>query len=391
MDKDAKKEGIHKDHILLVEDNPDNIELAKEILSEEGYHIGVAKNGLEALNYIEKNPIPDLILLDIAMPVMDGFQTCKRLKENPDTQHTPIIFLSALNDTANIVKGFELGAVDYVFKPFNFYELISRVKTHIELKHSREKLVSVNHYLEKVVDERTQELRLAYDRLEHLDKAKTEFLSLISHELRTPLNGIIGYFSLVNEMNDEPVMDANFKGSVEELIHKLLRFSDLSILFTELRASYYDSKNIDINIKEKVQSIVDQYQQTIEKKNLHIALDIKKEQSIQADDYLITNCLDIVMDNAFKFSPERSEVKIEVKEIGEFIQINISDDGPGFTDKARNYLFELFEADNYSNTYSGFGLGMATVKLILDTIGGKIEVKNKNGSGAIVELYFKKN
>jgi len=391
MDKSTEKDKKKQYSILLIEDNLDNIELATEILSQEGYFVGIAKNGIEALEYIEKKDLPDLFLLDIAMPEMDGFQTCMRLKDDKRTADIPIIFLSALNDTANIVKGFELGAVDYVFKPFNFYELLSRVKTHIELKENRTKLKSVNQYLEKVVDERTQELRHAYDRLEHLDKAKTEFLSLISHELRTPLNGIIGYFSLLNESDaDTAIIDDSFKDSVDELIKKLLRFSDLSILFTELRSSYYDSKSQEIVIIEIIEKIVEQHQQAISAKRLYLNVSFDQNIKLIADSYLFNNCMEIVIDNATKFSPENGEIKIDIEEDDEYLTMIVTDDGPGFTDKARNYLFELFETDNFSNTYSGFGLGMATVKLIMDTLEGKVDIKNNNGKGAAIKMSFKK-
>ena len=390
---DVKKElDINRQyHILLTEDNIDNIELANEILSQEGYYVGIARNGLEALKYIEDKGLPDLILLDIAMPEMDGFQTCIRLKDDERTSDIPIIFLSALNDTANIVKGFELGAVDYVFKPFNFYELLSRVKTHIELKENRAKLQSVNVYLEKVVEERTQELRQAYERLEHLDRAKTEFLSLISHELRTPLNGIIGYFSLLNETEvQSTIVDENFKSSVEELIQKLLRFSDLSILFTELRSSYYNSKSIEINLSEAIEKVMGNYNLVVERKKVEICKLFSKENILFADPVLFNNCLDIVIDNAIKFSPEERKILLKVEENDQFFTLIIEDDGPGFSDKARNYLFELFETDNFSNTYSGFGLGMATVKLIMDTLEGRVEVENKKESGARIKLSFRK-
>jgi two-component system, sensor histidine kinase and response regulator len=377
-------------HILLVEDNKDNIELALEILTEEGYRVGVARNGLEALEYIEKNQKPDLILLDIAMPEMDGFQTCIQLKGNENTSDIPIIYLSALNESASIVKGFELGAVDYVLKPFSFYELLSRVRTHIELKESREKLLSVNNYLEKVVEERTHELRHAYERLEHLDKAKTEFLSLISHELRTPLNGIIGYFSLFKEMVDQPAaIDDQFKNSVDDLIKKLLRFSDLSILFTELRSSYYASKNEDVVINASIESVMEPLKPLADAKKLDVVNTIEDGEILIADRYLFNNCLDIVLDNAIKFSPERGEVKISCFYADGFKTMVITDDGPGFTDKARNYLFDLFETDNFSNAYSGFGLGMATLKLIMDTFEGRVEIGNKSEKGAIIKLSFK--
>lgn len=381
---------VKKYQILLVEDNIDNIELANEILTEEGYIVHIAKNGITALDYLEKNPNPDLILLDIAMPEMDGFQACIRIKDNEKTAEIPIIYLSALNDTANIVKGFELGAVDYVFKPFNFYELLSRVRTHIELKENRDKLQNMNKYLEKVVEERTYELRKAYQKLEHLDKAKTDFLSLISHELRTPLNGIMGYFSLLNEMDyDNFVIDDNFKVSVDDLIKKLLRFSDLSILFTELRSAYYASKKQEIGIFQSITSLMEPYIEDIEKNQLDVVIDVNENETLVSDKFLFNNCLEIIINNAIKFSPPEGKLLISTTKDQDYTSIAIVDDGPGFTEKAKEFLFDIFETDNFSNTYSGFGLGMSTLKLIIDFLEGKVETGNTVGGGAVVKLYFK--
>ncbi|MBF0277404.1 MAG: sigma-54-dependent Fis family transcriptional regulator [SAR324 cluster bacterium] len=153
--------------ILIVDDHPKNIQVVGKILSNHGYRSIIAKNGIEALKASEK-VLPDLILLDVMMPEMDGYETCRHLKESPQTRDIPVIFLTAKTETEDIVQGFELGAVDYVNKPFNSHELLARIRTHLELKQYRE-------HLKQLVSERTAELQEAYDQIKKLqDRLENE-------------------------------------------------------------------------------------------------------------------------------------------------------------------------------------------------------------------------
>jgi len=146
------------DRILIVDDTPRNIQVLGTILEEKGYQINVAQNGLQALDVVAKVP-PDIILLDVMMPELDGFETCKRLKADPATDHIPVIFLTAKVETEDVINGFELGAVDYVTKPFNPTELLARVDTHLML-------YKLKRNLEQLVEERTEALREAHTQLQ---------------------------------------------------------------------------------------------------------------------------------------------------------------------------------------------------------------------------------
>ena len=151
--------------VLIVDDTVQNIQVLGTVLREQNYQINVAQNGLQALESVEKVP-PDLILLDVMMPELDGFETCKRLKANDETKEIPIIFLTAKVETEDVVHGFELGAVDYVTKPFNAVELLARVKTHLELRRLQRELEEYSEQLEQKVAERTAEVRQAHLQLQ---------------------------------------------------------------------------------------------------------------------------------------------------------------------------------------------------------------------------------
>ena len=204
MDNQDTNESVSQT-ILIVDDNPFNLQLLGKLLKGFNYEIEFAMNGETALEWLNAVKF-DLILLDINMPGMNGFEVCRRIRSNPLYNSIPVIFLSAETERESILKGFELGAQDYLAKPFDSRELLVRVRTHLVLKDSLEKLEKLNKSLEEKVSERTQELKEANDKLEatnvkllDLDRAKSEFLNLISHEIRTPLNGIIGPLELLKE------------------------------------------------------------------------------------------------------------------------------------------------------------------------------------------------
>ncbi len=135
---------VKKSLVLAVDDKPQNLRFLGKLLSDDGYDLAMAENGLQALSFVQKEA-PDLILLDIMMPDMDGYEVCEQLKKDVSTRHIPVIFLTAKTDTDDVVKGFEAGGVDYVTKPFNSAELLARIKTHIELKILRGLLPMCSH------------------------------------------------------------------------------------------------------------------------------------------------------------------------------------------------------------------------------------------------------
>jgi len=189
-------ENLFENTILIVDDTPENIDILVELL--EDFETQIAINGEDALETAWEDT-PDLILLDIMMPEMDGYEVCKKLRADERTKDIPVIFLTAKTQKEDIVKGFEVGGQDYITKPFDARELMERVKTQLELKTQREILKNMNTILEGKVQERTAQLHESNLQLEKansklvvLDKAKNNFLNLISHEIRTPLNGIVG-------------------------------------------------------------------------------------------------------------------------------------------------------------------------------------------------------
>src|SRR5208283_3504106 len=188
----------HGGNVMIVDDNPANLRLLEGMLRRQGHEVHSFPRGRLALAEAERNP-PDLILLDINMPEMNGHEVCERLKSMPKLAAIPVIFLSALNETEDKVKAFHSGAADYISKPFQFEEVHARVETHLGLHALQRALILQNERLEEAVAARTRELAQANERLTILDRSKNDFLNLISHEFRTPLNGLLGVAEIILE------------------------------------------------------------------------------------------------------------------------------------------------------------------------------------------------
>ncbi len=391
---------MNKPEILIVDDIPGNLNFVSDILYNEGFRIIVATNGQDAID-ITREKHPDLILLDVAMPLMDGYEVCRILKEDDSTREIPIIFLTAKGENEDILKGFESGAVDYISKPFNTSELISRVNTHVALRKQAEELKHLNQILEEKVIERTvqlqtlndnltianQNLSKAYKELSNLDKAKNDFIRHINHELRTPLQGIHGFVRILSEILENPE-EKEYIRLIDFLVKRLVKLSELSLLFTEVRTENYQLRQERVGLSDCINEAL----QNAEKQERNIQINVvpaSEDLFILADQKLICACIGIVLDNAVKFSPDNST--IEIRSIGDDkqIRLEVDDNGPGYSEKAREHLFDLLNADNINEEFYGFGIGLATAKIILDLMDASIEIENKAKEGAVTRLVFK--
>jgi two-component system sensor histidine kinase/response regulator len=375
-----------KHTILIVDDIPKNIQVLGNILSKANYQIAYAQNGEQALS-ITRHQAFDLILLDIMMPGMDGFEVCKALKVRPETSDIPIIFLTAKADMNSIVKGFAVGGQDYITKPFNTSELLARTETHIQLHEQKTALAELNEKLEDKVRERTHQLEEAYARLNQLEKAKTDFLDIISHELRTPLNGITGLTTLLNltSLNDE---QKEYIRYLEDVAARLNRFSETALLITELKTHRDQPDFLPVRVKYILDSVLHQFKENRKDEFGSIELDVEDQNlMLAANTSLLKKSVEMLLDNAVKFGGEKVDIKLSAAVEGDKVNVLCEDNGPGFSEEALEKLFELFGAADVRHR-EGTGLSLAAVKLIMEYHNGKIEVGNKPGGGARVKLIF---
>ena len=243
--------------ILIVDDAPANLQVLSGMLKERGYKVRPVPSGKLALQAARKLP-PDLILLDVMMPEMDGFEVCRQLKADPWLKEIPVIFISALNEALDKVQAFGAGGVDYVTKPFQFEEVEARVQAHLRLRRLQQELEEHNAQLDGLVRARTEQLAESNARLAVLDKAKSDFLTLISHELRTPLSGVLGLAELAfRECGDQPVVP-KLREMFEVSRRRIITLLDDALLLTQIELNDALTPRGACSLRTVLQAALDQ-------------------------------------------------------------------------------------------------------------------------------------
>lgn len=377
--------------ILMVDDNPKNLQLLGANLRNEGYKIEFATNGKMALSWVEKR-IFDLILLDIMMPEMSGYEVCQKIRLKPEYNDVPIIFLTAKVEKESVVHGFKLGAQDYITKPFDIAELMARVNTHLDLRYHRKKLLEVNANLEKIVQERTMELQhankqlsLANDELMKLEKAKAEFLHIIAHEIRTPLNGIKGSVQIMRDLNETAPLGNLFK-ILDESVSRLEKFSIIALKITQLKTGSYELDMQEIPVKLLFDKIFAHFAKQINQKKINWKIEKCDSCQIWGDNELVSNALISVYDNAVKFSPNEGTIETIIEVMDGKIKFSVIDSGPGFSEQAMRTLYRLF-SPGVKHVNENEGIELAMVKMIMEVHKGDVKIANGE-HGAIVILEF---
>lgn len=364
--------------ILIVDDTPENIDILVDLL--EDYDKKVAIDGLDALETVHSGELPDLILLDIMMPEMDGYEVCRKLREEEKTKDIPVIFLTAKTQKQDIIKGFEAGGQDYVTKPFDATELLHRVNTQLLLKKQRDELNELNEKLEEKVKERTFELNVAKEKAEESDRLKSEFISSISHEIRTPLNAVVGFSSFIAEANEDPTLEeySTYINKQTELLLKLV--TDI-VDFAKLESKSIQMKYeaVDVNdileeqyflFKDTVESGVDFKYEKLEENNI-----------ILTDRFHLGQILMNLLSNAIKFTKEGA-ILFGAKPIqNNEIEFYVKDTGLGIPPNEHTLIFERFYKLNF--VIQGVGLGLAIVKNILEIMNGHIKLESEPGKGSL--------
>lgn len=373
--------------ILIVDDVSKNIQILGNILSQKNYQIAYAQNGQQALDICEIQEF-DLILLDIMMPGLDGYEVCNRLKSNPKTSDIPIIFLTAKADMDSIIKGFETGGQDYITKPFNAAELLARVNNHLLIKRQQGQLREMNNNLEYLVQKRTAELEKANHKLSVLDQAKSNFLALISHEIRTPLNGVIGLTELLNEteINER---QKEYITNLKEVSSRLYKFSNTALLITSLKIS----SNLPEVLPVSLLNIIDNSINEFKAENPDTTIDIKvnrpeTDHLVMLDSELIKICFKQIIENTDKFSTSSPLLELSINKTDAGVSVVFKDNGPGFSEQSFESLFDLFSAGDILHR-EGTGLGLAAVKLVLDAHEAEIQIENDEGAKVTITFANK--
>lgn len=406
-----------KGMILLVDDNPKNLLVLEEILTENGYKVHSASDGSLALKSMQAL-LPDLILLDIKMPNMDGYEVCRQLKADERTRKVPVIFISALDDLSNKVNAFQVGGVDYIPKPFQIQEVLARVKTHLALRDMQKKLEKQNIRLEQEiaerkkaeaalqkahnelelrVEQRTAELAKANKDLERAkvtaeaaSRAKTEFLQNISHELRTPLNPVIGMMDLVLQTTELAPNQRKCLTSARKAADKLLAMIEELIELSRIEADGLEPVDKPFTVTSVLRTTFDALTSKAKCKNLKLTsrIDSDVPDAITGDPSLLLKILLKLGGNAIKFT-EEGEISVSVAKEAEegasiVLRFSISDTGIGIPAEHLENIFRDFTQVDGSSTrkYDGIGLGLTMARRLVEYLDGRIWVESEPGQGS---------
>ena len=359
--KDLSTQAIKSYNILVVDDVPANLMVLNDILEGKGYKVRPVPNGLLALQVAEKEK-PDLILLDIMMPDIDGFEVCRRFKDNPTLCDIPILFISALNDTYDIVKAFNAGGVDYISKPFRAEEVIARVSTHLKM-----------HW-------QNQEL---YD----LNASKDKLFSIIAHDLRGPFNGFLGLTQIMAEelssltMEEIQEIAVDMKSSATNLFRLLENLLHWTRMQQGLTKLVPETLTLFTTTSDSVEMILD----SAKSKGISIALDIHKDLKILADKNSFQTIMRNLVSNAIKFTNKGGNISISAAPHTEgMVRISIKDSGIGISPEMLENLFRIDVKIGRKGTEgeSSTGLGLLLCKEFVEKHGGKIWAESEEGKGS---------
>ncbi len=354
--------------ILIVDDKLENIEILIRVLERVGFELLVARNGHEVFEVLQ-HASPNIILLDVMMPDMNGFEVCRRLKADERTRDIPVIFLSALIEHVDKLKGFELGAVDYITKPFQHEEVLARVKTHLTIRDLQTRLQDAN-----------QSLRQRTDELETTNKELRNFAYIVSHDLKAPLRGISQLSTwLIQDYGEAlPQEGKELLDLLIDRVKRMDRLIDGILAYSRAGRPSETVEEIDLNLllSEIVKSLMPPASIQVTYDNSLPMLHGNTTQIAQVFQNLLSNAI------KFMDKPE-GHIRVGCAEDGEYWRFWIADNGPGIEVQHHERIFQIFQTlRGTSGESENSGVGLSIVKKVIETHGGKIWVESTPGAGS---------
>jgi len=354
--------------ILVVDDQVTNIQIVGSILGSLDHEIIPASDGATAFKRVALRK-PDLILLDLLMPDMDGCEVCFQLKQNREWRDIPVVFLSAADDKDLIVRAFEVGGVDYITKPFNHAELISRVRTQLALKNAR-------------------------DRLRQLAEDKDELLGILAHDLKNHVGGM----KMSAELMQRQIARFN-DDRLNKLSDNILRSSSQLLAFVKeflanAAADYgFVPKLGPVNFSNTANNVIQQHHVAARQKNLELHTDLAPGDSmVLADASALEQVLDNLISNAIKFSPSGKKIGVSVKPVNGHVECIVRDEGPGFSDEDKARMFHRYARLSARPTGGepSTGLGLSIVRKLVRAMRGDLALESNAGHGAKFTIQLPK-
>jgi two-component system sensor histidine kinase/response regulator len=369
--------------ILVVDDDERIVEIFAVILKKDGYQVISAMDGYTAMKMVE-DEAPDVAVLDVILPGLDGIEICRQIKNNPNTRFLPVILVTGMSARARRLDGLRAGADDFLEKPPDPVELTVRVRSLLRTKQLYDEVEAHRRELEERVAERTQELRNTYERLQELSRVKSNVLNIVSHELRTPLHqakialNLAMQEDITDTQKSEMLHEAQDAiGLLEYRVADIVAFSDP----TDLRLAAASTRDLIVSAVEQVRSLR-------RSQSDQIAIDIPKGlPPIWVSPTPVTRAVAHVILNAVKFG-EGKPVQIAAQQESNRIKVTVQDHGPGIRAEVLPKLFEpLEQGDSSTNRrYSGLGIGLALVKAILEAHQIELRVESLENQGTTITM-----
>lgn len=348
-------------NILIVDDNPVNLKVLFNHLKRAGFRTLIAKDGFSAIKQANRLP-PDLILLDVMMPGLDGFQTCRRLKKSEATKEIPVIFITALTDIADKVKGFEAGAVDYITKPFQQEEVLARINTHLTIQAQQRKLHKLN-------------------------ATKDKFFSIIAHDLKGAFGGLLGFSELLaTAMQDfSPEQTSEIATEMNESLKNTFKLLENLLDWARLQKGMMKHKPELLDLYPCVEDTVKILSDTAKHKGISLTNTIEPGNfSMYGDSNLINTVLRNLITNALKFTHPGGSVTVSARLQDDLVAVSVTDTGIGMQDNILANLFKIEAKVKRTGTANerGTGLGLILCREMVEKQGGKIWATSEVGQGS---------
>jgi two-component system, sensor histidine kinase and response regulator len=378
MEKQHPSQGI----ILVVDDNPDNLGILFEYLNGEGFKVLLVQNSQEAQVQAETQH-PDIILLDILMPGIDGFETCRRLKSNDQTREIPVIFMTALSDTLNKVRAFKSGGVDYITKPFQQEEVLVRVNTHMMLRRLQKQLEAKNVLLEQQVKQ-----------LQEMNASKDKFISIISHDLQSPFSSLRGLIQFTAENIDD--YNKNELGNIMDMLgnstDNLYALIENLLTWSRIQRGVLEHCPQQLDLREAILQNMALFVRNAEEKQITFTNHVTESLFVYADYNMIHAILRNLISNALKFSHPGGSVEFSAILRESVVEVAVTDHGIGIPPEHLPKLFRIDARYKRLGTAreKGTGLGLILCKEFVEKNGGTIWIESEIDHGTTVKFTLSK-
>lgn len=365
--KEREQEPVN---ILLVDDRSENLVSLKSILARPDYRLFTATSGREALELALREAF-SVILLDVIMPEMDGFEVARILKQLTRTQNIPILFLTAIaSNLAELYQAYEIGAVDYLVKPLNSEVVKKKVGVFVDLVRQREELVRQS--------ERLQEARRKEDEIQIREQAREDLLAIVSHDLRNPLSSILNSANVLERLTgDERAL--KYARSISRSAERMERLISDLLDLAQVRAGRLTIERRIVEAASLIQESVELLKPVAEAKNLRLA-HAADWLNVSCDPHRVLQVLSNILGNAIKFTPEGGSVFVKVTRAGAHARFEVTDSGPGIPEAELAHVWERFWTTR-KQTDGGIGLGLSIAKGLVEAHGGRIWVESALGTG----------